>query len=267
MQGLKSAARNLFRALLCRARFYRFNRSMMLLFADAAGAYNEESSCAAGQAFFFKKYAGGFRAPVLDVGANRGDYALELSKYVRPEVPVFCLEPHPATFLKLKENLSGDPRYRAFNLAAGERNGSVFIYDGKGAGGSTLASLYEGVITSLHGLEPEKHETEMLRLDDFCAREGIDSVSLLKLDVEGGELGVLKGFSGYLSAGKVEFINFEFHAMNVVSRSFFRDFWVLLSPRYRFYRLIPGGMIEIGAYEPFYCELFGYQNLLAVLRG
>lgn len=64
---------------------------------------------------------------------------------------------------------------------------------------------------------------------------------------------------------KIKAIHFEFNEMNVHSRAFFRDFWNLLDG-YRFYRLLPNEMLEIKTYHPLYCEVFAYQNIVAILE-
>jgi len=53
--------------------------------------------------------------------------------------------------------------------------------------------------------------------------------------------------------------------MNVSSRAFFRDFWRLLE-NYQFYRLLPNHMLEIKNYSPLSCEIFAYQNIVAILK-
>ena len=54
--------------------------------------------------------------------------------------------------------------------------------------------------------------------------------------------------------------------MNVVSKSYFKNFWDLL-PNYKFYRLLPGGkFLEIKSYSPLNCEIFAYQNIVAILK-
>ena len=60
-------------------------------------------------------------------------------------------------------------------------------------------------------------------------------------------------------------IQFEFNEMNVASRVFFRDFWLML-PNYEFYRLMVDGMIRIDKYDPIYCEIFAFQNIVAFRR-
>jgi hypothetical protein len=47
-------------------------------------------------------------------------------------------------------------------------------------------------------------------LDAFCAKQGIDSLPILKMDVQGGEAIVLAGASRMLSAGAIDLIYTEF---------------------------------------------------------
>jgi hypothetical protein len=87
----------------------------------------------------------------------------------------------------------------------------------------------------------------------------------LKIDTEGCELDVLKGFRRYIEGGKVGAVQFEFNEMNVLSRAYFHDFWNLM-PGYDFYRLLPGGMIRLEGYVPLFCEIFAFQNIVALRR-
>jgi hypothetical protein len=96
--------------------------------------------------------------------------------------------------------------------------------------------------------------------------QAISHEDLLKIDVEGAELEVLKGAVGAIKAGKIDVIQFEFNEMNVVSRVFFRDFWHVLDG-YSFYRLLPFGLFPIRNYRTFFCELFAFQNIVAVRSG
>jgi len=75
---------------------------------------------------------------------------------------------------------------------------------------------------------------------------------------------VLRGGIKTLKKKKIKAIHFEFNEMNVVSRCFFRDFWKILD-QYKFYRLLPNGMLEIRNYTPLSCEIFAYQNIVAIL--
>ena len=49
----------------------------------------------------------------------------------------------------------------------------------------------------------------MTTLDDFCSQESVTGIDLLKMDVQGFELFVLKGAQGLLSARKIGCIVLE----------------------------------------------------------
>ena len=61
----------------------------------------------------------------------------------------------------------------------------------------------------------------------------------------------------------IDLIHFEFNEMNVASRIFFKDFYDLLKG-YRFYRMLPDGLIDLGEYKAYQMEIFGYQNIVAI---
>ena len=106
----------------------------------------------------------------------------------------------------------------------------------------------------------------VITLSSFFAANNIYEVKLLKIDVEGHELPVLKGLGSHLSNGSVKAIHFEFNEMNVFSRAFFRDFVQLLSS-YDLYRLLPNDMLPLKNYKPYLLEIFAYQNIVAIYKN
>jgi hypothetical protein len=48
-----------------------------------------------------------------------------------------------------------------------------------------------------------------------------------------------------------------------VSRVFFKDFCDLL-PNYKFYRMLRSGLVSLDPYSPLGCELFAFQNVVAM---
>ncbi len=107
---------------------------------------------------------------------------------------------------------------------------------------------------------------EVRALDDFCREQGVERIDFLKLDVEGHELAVLRGARRMLGAGTVSLIQFEFGPANIYSRTFFYDFWTLLSGAYDIYRIVPKGLAPI-AYYGEQREIFLTTNYLAVRRA
>jgi FkbM family methyltransferase len=151
------------------------------------------------------------------------------------------------------------------NVAVGAGNGPVELYDYALEDASSHASLYREVIERIHRRPSVVHRVRMIRLDDYLENQFIDHVDLLKIDTEGHELSVLTGSKRFIEEGRIEAIQFEFNEMNSSSRTFFKDFFELL-PHYDFYRLLPRGMIRIEEYNPLYCEIYAYQNIVAILR-
>lgn len=108
---------------------------------------------------------------------------------------------------------------------------------------------------------------DVITLDEFCSERGIDKIDLLKIDTEGNELSCLLGAKELLERGAIGAIHFEFNEMNAVSHATFKDFWDLLDG-YDFARLLPGGrLLPITKYSPLQCEIYAYQNIVAVRRN
>jgi hypothetical protein len=74
------------------------------------------------------------------------------------------------------------------------------------------------------------------------------------MDIEGHELFALKGASEALRT-KIHLIQFEFGGANIDSRTYFIDFWRLLSPNFEIFRLTANGLISIKSYSEIY-EIF-----------
>jgi len=89
-------------------------------------------------------------------------------------------------------------------------------------------------------------------------------IDFLKIDVEGYELDVLKGANKMIESNKIKYIQFEFTQLNTTTRIYFKDFWEVLSEKYKIYRLLPNDLLEIKIYDPTSNEIFGYQNFVAI---
>jgi FkbM family methyltransferase len=228
------------------------------------GILNHESSQASGELHFMQaQVAGRAEGVILDIGANVGNYSTSLRR-ANPEIPIYAFEPHPVTYSRLCLNVDG-LNVKTFNLGAGCVAGSMTLYDYADRDGSSHASMYKGVIEQIHHGRAIGHEVSVIALDDFVAAEKIDLICLLKIDTEGHELEVLKGFRRTIAANKIDMIHFEFNEMNMASRVFFHDFWELL-PNYDFFRMLPGGLLPLPRYNPVACEIFAYQNVVALLK-
>ena len=126
---------------------------------------------------------------VLDIGAHAGLYALTASKLAGPSGRVIAFEPSPRERERLVAHvrLNRAANVRVEPAALGEREGEaeLFVVDGSETG---CNSLKPGDIG------PGRTVPVRLRsLDEYAKSEGLDRVDVIKMDVEGAELSVLRG--------------------------------------------------------------------------
>jgi FkbM family methyltransferase len=168
---------------------------------------------------------------------------------------------------QLSEKNAGDS-IKPYNLGFSDEEKSVelFSYSIEGQEVSLLSSIDRRLPTQVVEVRADSSERiEVQTIDQFCRTEGVGRIAFLKLDVEGHELAVLHGARRMIGDGLVSFIQFEFGPANIYSRTFFYDFWTLLSDQYDLFRIIPQGIVPITYYGE-HREVFLTTNYLAVRK-
>ncbi|QHV98613.1 FkbM family methyltransferase [Spirosoma endbachense] len=196
---------------------------------------------------------------VFDVGANVGTYARMLINSFGDQVAIHCFEPSHATYQTLKANLP-EPNVIKHNLGLSDRPGEMALFTD--AEQSGMASVYDRDLHHINVSFAKNEIATFSTVDEFSAAQKIDHIDLLKIDVEGHELAVLKGAAKMIQQGRIRFIQFEFGGTSIDSRTYFRDFWNLLSPTYNLYRIVGNGLRRIDSYTE-YLEIFVTVNFLA----
>lgn len=260
-----SALLKLYASLFARQQFRKLNLLLFDLGLHGLGILNYQDRNISGELTFLRQCLKNKVSPVvLDVGANVGGYSRDVVA-INPSVTVFAFEPHPLTFERLVSNIGARPNIRPFRCAVGDRAGRHVLYDRHSEGGTMHASIFREVIEDIHQVQSTGYEVNLVTLDEFIEEHRLGRVDLLKIDTEGYEMNVLKGGINAIRSGIFKTIQFEFNEMNVVSRVFFKDFIDAL-PQYQFHRMLPGGLQRIDRYDPVRCELFAFQNIVAILR-
>lgn len=251
--------------LFARNIFRKWNVFLYHLSLRGLGILNFQGEYFTGERGWLKKYLKNKKDPIiLDIGANVGNYSKDIISY-NGACSIFAFEPHPITYKQLISNVTSE-NFKSFNVGVGNENGTLELYDYDTKDGSQHASLYKDVIKDLHKGNPVSHSVKIIVLDDFLISQNIKEIDLLKIDTEGNEFNVLLGCKEFLKNRKVKAIHFEFNEMNIVSKVSFKDFWDYLKD-YEFYRILPGGeLLKIKNYSPIGCEIYAFQNIVALLK-
>lgn len=201
----------------------------------------------------------------FDVGANAGNYSISVLQILaNRNAKIYAFEPSKFSFPQLVKNTASFQNIQCFNFGLGKQEEAVTLYANYEGSGAT--TLYNSGISRFNFNKNLSEEIYIYTLDNFCKNKAIDKIDFLKIDVEGHELFVLEGGARMLAKNKIKFIQFEFGPFHVYSRTFFKDFWNMLSPNYNLYRIISNGIFEIKSYSE-NLEVFRTANFLAELKS
>ena len=136
---------------------------------------------------------------VLDVGANIGAHTLPLAQVVGTNGRVIAFEPTKYAFSKLVDNLSLNPEWAERIsleqiMLLGDENSlpAAALYSSWPLGGSKQQhAKHCGKLESTEG-------AKACTLDSYIARNEIDRVKVVKIDVDGFEVEVVRGGLNFL---------------------------------------------------------------------
>lgn len=182
---------------------YSFSKRYIDIYRDYSYDFRQN-----GEEWLIKKAAQIFpgAAVIFDVGANKGAWAQSVKAYAKP-AQIHCFEISPKTFANLKDALAGAPNVTLNNFGLSDKAGTINFRDyGVNHGGNTLIQnpCY------VHNKPMEMVSASVMTGDDYCAERGVAQIDLLKIDVEGWEYFVLKGFARMFAERKVQVVQFEY---------------------------------------------------------
>ncbi|MHB8656573.1 MAG: FkbM family methyltransferase [Solirubrobacteraceae bacterium] len=137
---------------------------------------------------------------VIDAGANRGQFAL-VAAHRFPSATLLCFEPLSAPRARLVRVLEGRSGTRTFDVALGAKDETADFHV---AGADDSSSLLPIGSRQRHEFPETAQRTtttvQARRLDGVLSHRDLVAPVLLKIDVQGGELGVLQGAGGLLDS-------------------------------------------------------------------
>lgn len=154
----------------------------------------------------------------FDIGANIGLFSLHASNIVGENGKISAFEPTPVTFDRLKKNIdiNNFSNINAENIGLSDAIGVVKFNvsnDGLDAWNSFATLADVGECTEI--------QVSTNTLDNYISTSETEKIDLIKLDVEGWELNVLKGATRLLSTPNSPVMLVEFTETNAFAAGYY----------------------------------------------
>lgn len=194
---------------------------------------------------------------LIDAGANLGEWSIT-ALALRPDARVFAFEPNPDAYISMCVAAAKANRdVIAINAGLGEAPGrAALVRYGRTSGTNSLYAR-----ESL-AFEMDRLDVEIMAGDKFCVSYGVAAIDLLKIDTEGHELFVLRGFAEMLKRRAIGCVQFEYGGAWLDSHTTLAAAYQLLSENgYSIGRLMPSA-VEFAPYMQT-ADDFIYANFVA----
>jgi FkbM family methyltransferase len=178
---------------------------------------------------------------IFDVGSNKGEWT-RMAKESFPNARIHTFEIMPEVYRKFLDNGIVGPNIFPNGFGLGSENGTIPM---KYCVANDTLNTHLGMLSPGSVTDMPFHWRECITVtgDTYMKHHSVGSVDLLKIDVEGAEHLVMKGFINAMTAGNVGCIQFEYGTANIVARWLLVDANEFLTPLgYVFGKLGPGGV-------------------------
>lgn len=143
----------------------------------------------------------------VDVGANEGYFTVQAAKVCGPAGRVYAIEPQPRCCAVLETNcrLNGATNVKILPVAVSDHSGRLTLH---------LHAVTNPGATSI--VRPGRSSWRQLTVDcmpleRLLDSEGVGSVDLLKMDIEGAEYEAILGSPAMFRSGRIRSIALEYH--------------------------------------------------------
>lgn len=126
---------------------------------------------------------------IFDVGAAIGTDTVVFSQDVGPNGRVYAFEAHPTSAIKLRRMVELQKLENVVLVDKAVSNAASTFY-------ISTEEDHESNTMVVGDRSPNTHAVQGLRLDDYCAEQGIERIDFLKMNIEGAETVALEGISG-----------------------------------------------------------------------
>lgn len=157
-----------------------------------------------------------YKPVIFDVGAHHGDtYVDYRSRF--PHAIIHLIEPYSESISILNQRTLDDPDTHIHEIALSNEKGERLFHINESTATNSLNALNSNA-TAIWSSELLKQKdttfVPTVTLDSLCKELSIQSIDILKIDVQGAELEVLEGATQLLEKHAIGLVQFEFIAAN-----------------------------------------------------
>ncbi len=138
-------------------------------------------------------------AIIIDLGGNLGNFSREMEQ--RFKCSCYCVEPDPALFERIPES----DRIKKYNIAVADKDGEMEFT----LSDNNESNSFNSTIANIWG-KNKVINVQTRSLESLKKEMGIDGVDLLKVDIEGSEIPLLKSLTDK-ELLKIPQLTVEFH--------------------------------------------------------
>lgn len=184
---------------------------------------------------------------VLDVGAHIGQ-SNRLFRRMFPNATIWSIEPDPDAFAALNASVDDSLPGGCVQVAFADRTGQGKFHRNLIGHTNSLYALNANSTDSINLTQARSEgrhaapvsqviDVDLQQLDRFCEERGIAAIDLLKIDVQGAEVDVLRGASEMLAETTAVVVEISFYDLYERSNSFLDVESLLVPAGLRFYAL------------------------------
>lgn len=170
----------------------------------------------------------GISDPVIfDIGAHKGE-TVRRYKGLFKDSSIHCFEPFPDNVRVLRSRYSSDPTVHVFELAVSDSCGMKTFYVNENDATNSLLPREKSGRRYYSKAAAAKTQLDMktITIDEVMKQHHIESLDILKLDIQGGELMALQGAENALHQQRISIIYSEaLFVPHYENNPLLRDIW------------------------------------------
>lgn len=185
-------------------------------------AYAQHEFEVHGEKWLQTRFSGQFNT-IFDVGSNIGEWT-KMVRPLQPQAEIHMFEIMPDTYRKMLKNVTLDDKIFPNSFGLSNFSGPVKLKH---------KPEYDPLSTVVMDLRLDDSEIRtglVFTGDDYIESRNIQQVDYLKIDTEGSEEQVFKGFEKSLKAGKIKVLQFEYTFICVLTKWLLIDSYKYLTP-------------------------------------